>query len=1115
MVNNRTNNATGRRRESALELNDMNTDAHANHAVPSPAPRKPRRWLRWLALAIALLLAFWAFLGLAAPRMLQQAASDWARKHGRQLAIAEVRIVPWSMELTLNGVALREADGRPLFMARRLYLNADLYALLLGRWQASEFTLDTPQLWLERDAQGKWNWEKLAADISGPARLDSGSTPEKLPRLKIDAINLRGGQIRISDHEVGQAERFRLMPINLSLSNLSTLAENGRYALHAELEGGGRFDWRGSMQLQPLQSSGEAHIGSLPLATAWDYVHPYFAVDKPEGALTVDARYQLDLSGKTPELTVSSLNASLQGLKLKGPGRGALALPELKVEGGALDLSHALLTVDRIELNGGQLSAGRNAAGQLNWLQALRLPPAAPAKPSKVSPWLVKVESIRLNNWHAAWTDQTFIQPLKLETGIPRLQTKLTLDPERGLRLDNAGLQLADLQLSSGGVSWLSLPRAELSPTRIDLKQRQLEPGDLALNGLQLTLQRERDGKLQLQKLLAQRPQAKAEKSARGPAWALAYPDIELQNGSLRWRDLSLPKALEYRLDKLNGELEVNDDDKLSLDLSARAGSGGLRAKLDIDPEKTAARGSIKLDALPLAPLAPYGLTGTALRLSGGAASADLKLDAASAAKWQLSGQLKLAKMTLQEPGEPLPLLGWNSLSLSQLQAQGMPLKVSINDVRLDQPRARLILDPQRRLNWQQIFAGKHGGKAAAAPSAPLPQVDVRSVHVQNGAVEFADHGMTPDFATRMHHLRGSIQNLSTRADARGRITLDGAVDQYGEVKVRGALSPLSPTDSTDIRLDFHNLALNNLNTYSMNFAGWQVKDGKLSLELRYLLDHRQLKGENRIVIDSIQLGEELKGDKGPHLPLRLAVALLEDSNGRIDLDLPVAGSLDDPQFSYGQVIWKAFVNIVTKVATAPFRALGALLGGEGFDDIRFVAGEAHVSPPEREKLDKVAAMMAKRPKMQIAIAGGYAPDADSAQLARARVDTAVLAAAGHPPLDDEPLPVLDLKDAPTQAAIKTVYGRLIGRMKLLGHVLKPGGPSGEALAKQLRDEMLAAQQVSQADLVKLAGLRAENARKAMLRHQPTLADRITLDAPQKTSANRDGVELAVKITAK
>ncbi|MEO4027005.1 hypothetical protein ABH313_02950, partial [Chromobacterium vaccinii] len=127
----------------------------------------------------------------------------------------------------------------------------------------------------------------------------------------------------------------------------------------------------------------------------------------------------------------------------------------------------------------------------------------------------------------------------------------------------------------------------------------------------------------------------------------------------------------------------------------------------------------------------------------------------------------------------------------------------------------------------------------------------------------------------------------------------------------------------------------------------------------------------------------------------------------------------------------------------------------------------------------------------------------------------AVLAAAGHPPMDDEPLATLDLKDAQTQSAIKSVYGQRIGRLKLLGHTLKPGGPSGEALAKLLRDEMLAAEKVGSADLVKLAKLRGDNARKVMLRHQPELADRIALDEPKKTSANRDGVELAVKISAK
>ncbi|MEN2428337.1 DUF748 domain-containing protein [Chromobacterium vaccinii] len=1097
----------------------MDTHVQADAAPLAPPPRRPRRWLRWLAAACAMVLAFWAFLGLIAPHLLQKAAADWARKHGRQLAIAEVRIVPWSMELTLDGVALREGDGKPLFQARRIYLNAALYAVLMGRWQASEFLLDSPELWLERDKDGLWNWARFVADVSGPPKLEDGTAPEKLPRLKLDAINLRNGQIRINDHLAGQHGNFRLTPINLSLNDLTTLEENGRYTLHAEMEGGGRFDWQGSMRLQPLQSSGEARMQGLPLASVWDYVRPHFATAKPEGELSVNTRYQFDMSGASPDLTVSSLSANLKGLKLRAPaGDGMLDLPELRVDGGALDLSRSLLTVAKVELNHGKLAASRDAAGQLDWLRAL--PPAKPedktAKPAKPSPWIVKIDNLRFNDWHAAWRDQTFVRPMQLETAVPRLQGKLSLDPDHGLRLDEAGLSLSDLRLAAaGGMPWLSLDKAELEPTLIDLKQRNIQPGGISLDGLQVSLQRERNGQLQLQQLLAQRPRPAAQRAPgnEGPGWKLAYPAVTLENGAVGWRDLSLGKPLEYSLKQLGGTLELKSGDQLALDLAGRVGPGKLAAKLDIDAASPSARGTIRLDALPVAPLAPYALAGTPLKLSGGALSADLKLNAASSSRWNLGGQLKVAKMALQEPGEPLPLLGWNTLSLSQLQAQGMPLKVSINDVRLDQPRARLILDPQRSLNWQKIFA-KRPAKPSSGKSGPLPQVDVHSIHVQNGAVEFADHGMTPDFATRMHHLRGSIQNLSTRAGGRGRITLDGAVDQYGEVKVRGALSPMSPTDSTDILLDFHNLALNNLNPYSMNFAGWQVKDGKLSLELRYLLDHRQLKGENRIVIDSIQLGDELKGDKSPHLPLKLAVALLEDSDGRIDLDLPVAGSLDDPQFSYGQLVWKAIVNVVTKVVTAPFRALGALLGGDGFDDIRFVAGEAHVSPPEREKLDKVAALMAKRPKMQLAIAGGYA-DEDAKQLARARVDAAVLAAAGHPPMDDEPLATLDLKDAQTQSAIKSVYGQRIGRLKLLGHTLKPGGPSGEALAKLLRDEMLAAEKVGSADLVKLAKLRGDNARKVMLRHQPELADRIALDEPKKTSANRDGVELAVKISAK
>jgi len=356
---------------------------------------------------------------------------------------------------------------------------------------------------------------------------------------------------------------------------------------------------------------------------------------------------------------------------------------------------------------------------------------------------------------------------------------------------------------------------------------------------------------------------------------------------------------------------------------------------------------------------------------------------------------------------------------------------------------------------------------------------------------------------------------LSTRPGRTGTITLDGDVDQYGDVRVRGALAPMAVTDNTDITLSFRNIPLNNLNPYATTFAGWRINDGRLTVDLHYLLEHRQMKGQNRVVINTIQLGDEVPDYKGTHLPLRLAVALLEDSDGKIDLDLPVSGSLDDPQFSYGQIVWKALVNVVTKVVTAPFRALGALLGGEGFDNVYFIPGEAGVAPPEREKLEKIAGLMVKRPKMQLQIAGSIDPEVDSKELSRARIDSAVLQAAGRSLLPGEPLPVPDMADPAMLDAIKTVYAKRLGRLKLMSHTLNPGGPSGAVLAKLLRAELIAAEKVDDAALQALARQRADNARKVMMRIDNTLGDHITLGEPVKTRAERDGVALGIKLSSK
>lgn len=1099
------------------------------------ARRKVSGWKQYglygAGVLVALTVLSWACLLWVVPSVVQKEAAKWAQGLGRRLSIGEVAINPREMSIELSHIQLTDKDGSPLFAANRVYFNADPSALLVGRWQAAELTLDQPRIWLDRHSDGLWNWAAFVAQASGPAKPDSGH--HAMPKFVLEALNIHQGQVRMHD-QLGGDKLFDVTPVNLELTDITSLPEHGEYNLRASLHDGTRLDWRGDFRLQPLQSRGVAQVSGLTLASIWGYVQPYFNTALPQGAVSLKASYQFDLSGTVPHLQVNPFSAQLKGLVLKAPQTGsAFSIESVTLERGKLDLDRSLVEMGKVQLKQGVAEATLQPDGRVDWLAALPVSKPEPVKPAtpvaKATPWSVKVGQLALDDWQYRVTDKQFVQPLTVEGKLPRLSGTISMLPQQGLQVDKLALSLADIGVRAGNQpAALSLKQLELGPSSLALQQRQVHPGKVVLTGLQVEALRDKQGRINLVELFKTHPVVHKETAvpkaatepAAGPAWQLSYPEVALQDAKLAWVDKQWPKPVSLTVDNLTSKVSPAQDGTMDVTLGARIGKGQLDGHAMVDPKALAAKGQLNLKALPLQPLAPYALAGTPLRLAGGDVSSVLSVQSAKG-RWSVKGNVGVAHLAVMEPGQAKPLLGWQQLLVSGIAMDSQPSRLTINDIKLVKPAARIILDQQRNLNVQKLMAGATvlqptAGKTAPAKtksSATMP-VEVKTVHVQKATVAFADLSMSPNFMTTMHDLSGSVQGLSTRPGRKGTVTLDGNVDQYGDVKVRGVLAPMAPTDNTDLTLAFRNISLNSLNPYSMTFAGWQINDGRLSVDLRYLLDHRQMKGENRVVINSIQLGNEQPDYKGTHLPLRLAVAILEDSDGNIDLDLPVSGSLDDPKFSYGAIIWKAFVNVISKVATAPFRALGALIGSDSFDEVRFVAGEAAVAPPEREKLEKVAAALVKRPKLKLEIDGTVDADVDSKELARARIDQAILRMAGRSLAAGEPLPLPDMEDPAIQTAIRQLYIQKLGRLKWLGHSLKPGGPSGTALAQLLRTEMLAAEKVDASALTDLAQSRARGAQQVMMQIDNTLAGRITVGSPTKARAGRDGVALEMKLSS-
>ncbi len=302
-----------------------------------------------------------------------------------------------------------------------------------------------------------------------------------------------------------------------------------------------------------------------------------------------------------------------------------------------------------------------------------------------------------------------------------------------------------------------------------------------------------------------------------------------------------------------------------------------------------------------------------------------------------------------------------------------------------------------------------------------------------------------------------SSPGSSTDPATTAQVELDGKVDDFGSARVRGSIQPFRATDFTDLKLTFRNLEMTNLTPYSGKFAGRKIDSGKLSVDLEYKIKQRQLAGDNKFVINKLKLGERVDSPDAMKLPLDLAIALLEDSNGIIDLDLPISGSLDDPKFSYGRIIWKAIVNVLTKLVTAPFRALGKLLGisSEKLEAVDFDPGSSALLPPEQEKLKTLAEALAKRPALTLTLEPGYDPEADRRALQELAMRREAVTVAGIKLAAGEAPGPVDVNNYKIQTWLEDRYAERAGKdeYKKLRASFKDKNAS--AVARVMESEMV------------------------------------------------------------
>ena len=500
-----------------------------------------------------------------------------------------------------------------------------------------------------------------------------------------------------------------------------------------------------------------------------------------------------------------------------------------------------------------------------------------------------------------------------------------------------------------------------------------------------------------------------------------------------------------------------------------------------------------------------------------------------------VDADLKVDELDIRVRDSKDPLLAWASTTLSKFHlmlpmAENKAGLLTINDVLVDRPKIRFVMDAQRQSNFRSLFSkpeaklpATNKSDTAAAPAASaikpvakpgetLPdfRYDVRSVRLKSGAMHFADEAIKPVFRVDVTDLNGSIQGISNEPNRYASLVLNGRAAKTGSLRARGQLAFADPRQNNDVSLIFRNIPLNATNPYTMTFAGYAIDDGRIDVDLRYVTKNGALEGKNRFVIKKIKLGEPVADYEGTRLPLGLAIALLEDSDGMIDVNIPVKGNVNEPEFSVGHLVWQAVKTVLANVVTAPFRAMGALLGIENVDAIAFVPGESALPPDGEEQLVRIAEFLAKRPKSTLVVHGTYDPKVDADELARATADQAILEASGIKVVAGEPLPLPNLTDPKVKAGLKTAYGEQVGRIKLGQRLLTL--PDNADRDTQLRQELIQSYKISDEQLNQLGTRRAEAVKAKIQSVDGKLADRVSVGDNQTVSADEAGIPIRVDI---
>ena len=979
--------------------------------------------------SLLLIYTLLGFFGL--PYAIKNIAPKYLKDYNATLFVSDAKFNPFTFELNATNAELNTTS--PLFSTKQIDLKLKPFSIFKKLVEIDIFRLDEPKVKIARDKKANFNFSNFISDNNATSEDNSTSSIN----FALNNAKIIKGSFSYSDQNLTKPFNVSFDDINYELSSLNTKKNSaGSHIFDSNSSLAHKIDLNGDIKLNPLKIEGNVSIKDFSIKPVAISFIDNDTLNLKNAIINLKINYALNADENATKINLKDGFLNVKGLSLdEGANElslGELELPKFDLDSKIADKTEAALNLSAVNLNDISfksaiaasvkslnlneitLLANLNEKSELNATAKLKNMGANALKIDEADRNLANLKDINASNLNLNLVNnKTALTLEKIAlNGINAPLSKsananvasagvtnanFTMDGNKSLAsLDE--LNVKNIELKAKNKDIASVADVAIKSISFDLLKMALGVENVSINRAKFSSELSENGLSAVNELgfgeqstkatKAAKHTKKVEKKAENKSASKSKENefkfdvkiISVNNADIALTHLFEGEKIAHKFDNLNvkvanlssdfskpfdAKVAMKSSQKLNLDVDS---------KIKIEPLDVSAK--IKLNDTNLPKYFAYAKPFLEVSLASGQMSADAQLHYAKDIKADAKVSIKDIRLNGKKAEK---LIAFKSLDLEKISFAKNDLAIS--GVSLNSPFIKAHLSKERKFNLSQIVKeDKNKAKTEAKPESKKAvskkddelKFSVKNFSLKNGEVDFSDASLFMPFATTISKLNGKLTDIDKKRPSSGEF--QGVVGKNGFAQITAKLFPFELKQNTDIKLDFKDIDLTDITPYSGQFVGYKIKKGKLNLNLNYSVTDSKLNGSNFINFDSLTLGEKVESKDAVNLPLSLAISILSDQNNQINIDLPVEGNLDDPDFKYGGVIWAAVKKLFADITLAPFRFLGNALGlgSKDLSSIDFLAGSSELISSEAPKIADFIKLTGSKPKMKLSITPTY-----------------------------------------------------------------------------------------------------------------------------------------------